>query len=182
LPRDGTVDILIPTCRRPAALAVTLTGLAGQDFRDARIVVSDQTEDGDPTASGEVRAVLGVLRARGIAVELHTHLPRRGMAEHRQSLLDRATAPYALFLDDDIILEPDVVGRLVRAIREEGCGFVGCAVIGPGFLDDVRPHEQAIEFWDGPVRPEEVRPGPPRGAATPCTTPPTCTTSSAGSA
>ncbi|HEX8199412.1 MAG TPA: glycosyltransferase family 2 protein, partial [Isosphaeraceae bacterium] len=158
----AAVDVLIPTYRRPAALAVTLTGLAAQDLRDLRIVVSDQTDDGDPLDSGEVQAVRNYLRARGIALEVHKHLPRRGMAEHRQFLLDQAQAPFALFLDDDVILEPDVVGRMVRAIREEGCGFVGCAVIGPGFLDDERPHEQAIEFWDGPVRPEEIRPGTPQ--------------------
>jgi hypothetical protein len=29
------------------------------------------------------------------------------------------------------------------------------APIGLSHADDVRPHEQAIEFWDGPVEPEE---------------------------
>jgi hypothetical protein len=38
---------------------------------------------------------------------------------------------------------------------------VGSALIGLSFIDDVRPDEQAIEFWDGPVQPEEVRPGSP---------------------
>ncbi|MDQ3871251.1 MAG: glycosyl transferase, partial [Chloroflexota bacterium] len=41
----------------------------------------------------------------------------------------------------------------------EGCGFVGAPLIGLSFRDDVRPHEQDVEFWDGPVRPEVVRPG-----------------------
>lgn len=156
------VDVLIPTYRRPAALAVTLTALLGQTFRDFRAVVSDQTEEFDATAAGEVQAVLRVLRARGHPVETHRHLPRRGLAEHRQFLLDRASAPYALFLDDDVILEPDALERMVRAIREERCGFVGCAVIGLSYADDVRPHEQAVEFWDGPVRPERVEPGTPQ--------------------
>lgn len=158
----AAVDVLIPTYRRPAALAVTLACLVGQTFRDFRVVVSDQTEAFDATAAGEVRAVLRVLRARGHAVETHRHLPRRGLAEHRQFLLDRAAAPYALFLDDDVILEPDVLERMVRAIREEGCGFVGCAVIGLSYAGDVRPHEQAIDLWEGPVRPETVRPGTPQ--------------------
>jgi glycosyltransferase involved in cell wall biosynthesis len=157
----AAVDVLIPTYRRPAALAVTLTSLTAQTFRDFRVVVSDQTEEVDTTAAGEVRAALRVLQAHGHAVEVHRHLPRRGLAEHRQFLLDRAEAPYALFLDDDLILEPDVVERMHRAIREEDCGFVGCAVIGLSFVDDIRPHEQGIELWDGPVRPEEVRPGTP---------------------
>ena len=158
----AAVDVLIPTYRRPAALAVTLTSLVAQTCRDFRVVISDQTEDGDPLATGEVQAVLGVLRAHGHAVETHKHLPRRGLAEQRQFLLDQATAPFALFLDDDLILEADVVGRMLTAIRREGCGFVGCAVIGLSYIHDIRPHQQAIEFWDGPVQPEEVRPGTPQ--------------------
>ncbi len=157
----AAVDVLIPTYRRPAALAVTLTSLCAQTLRDFRVVISDQTEGTEPTQSGEVQAALRVLRVHGHAVEVHKHLPRRGMAEHRQFLLNQATAPYVLFLDDDLILEPDVVERMYAAIREERCGFVGSAVIGLSFLDDVRPHEQAIEFWDGPVQPETVRPGTP---------------------
>lgn len=155
------VDVLIPTYNRPAALAVTLTSLAAQTFKDFRIVISDQTEDDQPLDRGEVRAVLRVLRLHGRPVETFKHLPRRGMAEQRQFLLDQATAPYALFLDDDLILEPDVVGRMLAALRDEEAGFVGSALIGLSYLDDVRPAEQHIEFWDGPVRPETVRPHSP---------------------
>lgn len=152
------VDVLIPTYRRPAALAVTLASLVGQTTRDFAVRVSDQTEDFDATRATEVQAVLRVLRAHGHPVTASKHLPRRGMAEHRQHLLDAATAPYVLFLDDDLILEPDIIERLVCAIERERCGFVGSAVIGLSHVDDVRPHEQAIEFWDGPVQPEAIGP------------------------
>ncbi|WP_439566522.1 glycosyltransferase family 2 protein, partial [Gloeocapsopsis crepidinum] len=57
----STIDILIPTYRRPAALAVTLTSLIAQSYRDFRIIISDQTEESDATATGEVQAVLRVL-------------------------------------------------------------------------------------------------------------------------
>lgn len=153
------VDVLIPTYRRPAALAVTLTSLMAQTLRNLRIVISDQSEDTSAGAGGELQAVLRVLRATEHSVEVYTHLPRRGMAEQRQFLLDQAKAPYALFLDDDVILEPDILARMLTAIKQEGCGFVGCAVIGLSFIHDVRPEEQAIEFWDGPVVPEDVHPG-----------------------
>lgn len=83
------------------------------------------------------------------------------MAEQRQFLLDCCTAPYALFLDDDVVLEADMVERLVRGMKETSAGFVGSAVIGLSYINDVRPHEQAIEFWEGPVLPEIVRPEMP---------------------
>jgi GT2 family glycosyltransferase len=154
------VDVLVPTCERPAALAVTMSCLQAQGV-PLRVVVSDQSETLDAAAAGEVLAVIRVLRAQGHAVEVHKHLPRRGLAEQRQFLLDRATAALALFLDDDVILEPGLVARLVTAIEAERCGFVGSAVIGLGHARDVRPHEQHIDLWDGPVRPERVRRGEP---------------------
>ncbi len=155
------VDVLIPTFARPGALAVTLTSLIGQRFSAFRVIVSDQTEQFDAAAVPEVAAAVRVLRARGREVDVAKHLPRRGMAEQRDFLLARARSPYALFLDDDVILEPGVLGRMLTAIREEQCGFVGCALVGLSYLRDVRPQEQTIEFWDGPVRPERVLPGTP---------------------
>ncbi len=155
------IDVLIPTYRRPEGLAVTLAGIASQSFDDYRIVVSDQDEDAGVEASGEVVSVVRVLRGLGREVETHRHLPRRGMAEQRQFLLDQARSRYALFLDDDIFLEPWAVSVLVQMIRSQQCGFVGMAPIGLSFRDDVRPHEQAVEFWDGPVCAETVEPDGP---------------------
>lgn len=152
------VDVLIPTYRRPAALAVTLAALVGQTFRDFSVVVSDQTEEGRSLGMPEVRSVVRLLRGRGHNVATFVHRPRRGMAEHRQFLLDHSSAPYVLFLDDDVLLEPDLLGRLVTAITEQRCGFVGSALIGLTYLDDIRPQEQNVEFWDGDVAPERVVP------------------------
>ncbi len=152
-----TVDVLIPTYKRGAALAVTLTSLAAQDHRDFRVVVSDQTEEaGNGAESGEVQAAVRVLRAHGRDVEIVRGRARRGMAEQRAFLLAHVAAPYALFLDDDLILEPDVVGRMARTLDETGCGFVGMAVHGLSFVGDVRPHQEAIAFWEGPPQPETV--------------------------
>ena len=158
----ATLDVLIPTYRRPTALAVTLTSLVGQFFQDFRVVVSDQTEDFNMSEVGEVRAAQMVLELHGQPVEILKHLPRRGLAEQRQFLLDQATAPYALFIDDDLILEPFVLGQMLKALREERCGFVGSAVLGLSYHGDHRPHQEAIEFWEEPVTPEVVRPDTPQ--------------------
>jgi GT2 family glycosyltransferase len=153
------IDVLIPTCERPAALAVTLTALAAQSGPALRIVVSDQSESLAGSEAPEVLAVLRYLRARGVAVEVRRHLPRRGMAEQRAFLLSLASAPCCLFLDDDVILEPGVVARLHAALLAQGCGFVGSAVHGLSYLGQERPAQEAIEFWEGPVQPELVGPG-----------------------
>lgn len=155
------VDVLIPTYQRPIPLAVTLASVMAQTYPRLRVVVSDQTEDATSFADPGVQSVVRAMRARGTSVELHRHVPRRGLAEHRQYLLDHAVAPLVLFCDDDLILEPDVVARLVRVLTSQGCGFAGAAAIGLSYLHDVRPHQQAVELWDGPVAPEHVEPGTP---------------------
>ncbi len=148
------VDVLIPTCNRKTGLAVTLAGLFGQTFRDFNLFISDQTEDQDYLRDSELLTLLRAFKLRGITVKTFKHLPRRGMAEHRHFLLSQATAPYVHFLDDDVLLEPEVLERMLRVIQREGCGFVGCAAIGLSHLYDVRPHQHNIEIWEGPVKPE----------------------------
>ncbi len=159
----ATVDVLIPTCGRKTGLAIVLTSLLGQTFDDFDVVVSDQTP-GDPAESYlesiELRTLRWALERRGHRVSWHRHLPQRGMAEQRQFLLEQSRSPYVHYLDDDVLLDPPTLGRMLGVLREEGCGFVGAPAPGLGFLGDVRPHEQAaFEPWDGPVVPEPFAPG-----------------------
>jgi hypothetical protein len=149
----------VPTCGRPAALAVTLTAIGAQDYPALRIVVSDQTEGASALAQPEVVAVLRYLRATGRQVETWHHLPRRGMAEQRAFLLAQVHAPYCLFVDDDVILEPGLVGRLQGLLARQGCGFVGSAVHGLSYLGQQRPAQEQLSFWEGRVEPETVVPG-----------------------
>jgi glycosyltransferase involved in cell wall biosynthesis len=153
------LDVLVPTFSRPGALAVTLLSLCEQTFKDFRVIISDQTEDEDVLEAGEVKAVIRFLRHLGRQPIALKHLPRLGLAEHRNFLFEQSDAAYVLFLDDDLILENSMIERLMTTIRHEACAFVGSAPIGLSYLDDVRLDQQKIEFWNGPVRPEVVRPG-----------------------
>lgn len=155
----ATVDVLIPTYKRKTGLAVVLTSLLGQTFRDFDVIISDQTPDDLAyLQSTEIETLVRALRWHGHRVEVHRHLPRRGLAEQRHFLLERSQAPYVHFLDDDVLLDPPVLGRMLDVLRAEGCGFVGCPATGLGYLDDVRPHQHRIELWDGPIRPEAITP------------------------
>lgn len=160
----STIDVLIPTCNRPCGLAVTLTSLSAQNFPSFRIIISDQSKKSSTFEAPEVNAVLRFFKYRGTEVQTWRHLPRRGMAEQRAFLLSKATAPYCLFLDDDVILEKDLLERLHHAISSQGCGFVGSALHGLSFIDDIRPNQQSIELWEDRVTPELVEPGSPQWA------------------
>jgi GT2 family glycosyltransferase len=150
------VSVLIPTYERVESLVMTLSGVAAQTVTDLQVVVSSQ---GDHKAedSPVARALGRVIEARGGFVEWH-HRDPRGIAEQRHFLLGRAKADPVLFLDDDVFMEPFVVSRLLSVLEAEKCGFVGAFPTGLTFADDVRPNQQKIALWKGPVRPEIVEP------------------------
>ncbi len=152
------IDILLPTRNRLASLVMTLAGIAAQSHTDLRVIVADQSEASAADAPG-VAALRRVIAARGGTVDWHVRPPRHGIAEQRQFLLDAADAPYVLYLDDDVFMETWVLARLLEVIARQRCGFVGAFPAGLSFRDDLRPHQQVIEWWDGRVRPEIVEPG-----------------------
>lgn len=151
------VDILLPTCCRPEALAMTLSGLSLQTCIDYRLIVADQS-DTPVLAHPTIAALRRVIEARTQPAEWHYRTERRGIAEQRAFLLERAQAPNVLYLDNDVLMEPTVLENLLHVLARERCGFVGAFPSGLSFLDDVRPEQQRIEFWDGPVQPEAIDP------------------------
>lgn len=154
------VDILLPTYNRRESLIMTLAGVAAQSLANLRLIVADQSAE--PVADvPPVLALRRVIEARGGAVEWHTRPPLHGIAEQRDFLLRQARAHAVLYLDDDVLMEPWVAERLLETLRAERCGFVGAFPAGLSYREDVRPHQQAVEFWDGPVQPEVVSPGSP---------------------
>lgn len=153
------VDVLIPTCNRKTGLAMVLASLLGQTFRDFDVIVADQTpEEGAYLDSIEIQTAARALEYHGHRVRLLRNLPRRGMAQQRQFLLEQSNAPYLHYLDDDVLLEPQVMERMLGVLQQERCSFVGCPATGLEHLHDVRPHQQNIELWQGPVCPEPFMP------------------------
>ncbi len=153
------IDVLIPTFGRKTSLAIVLTSLLGQTYTDFDVILSDQTDEGQAyLESVEIQTLVRALNWHGHATTLHRHVPRQGMAEQRQFLLEQSRAPYVHYLDDDVLLDPPVMQRMVSTLKQEGCAFVGCAATGLHLLHDVRPYQQQIELWEGPVTPEPFTP------------------------
>ncbi len=156
-----SVDILLPTCDRLTSLILALGGIAGQSaLPGCRLIVSDQSIE-SAADSQVVKSACRMIEARGCPVVWHNRSTRLGIAEQRDFLLRNSSSPFVLYLDDDVFMEPWVVGRLLEAIQEQRCGFVGAFPTGLSFTEDVRRAQQIIEFWEGRVRPEAVEPGSP---------------------
>lgn len=154
------VDVLLPTCNRLPSLTMTLAGLAGQSLTDFRLILSDQSRQ-PVMESPAVKSLLSILEAHGCLVETHYRMPSKGIAEQREFLLNRASARYVLYLDDDVWMEPWVLGKMVAVLEQQGCGFAGAFPAGLSYRDDVRPEQQKIEYWNGRVEPEAVDPDSP---------------------
>ncbi len=139
---------------------MVLSGLATQEMTDLRVIVADQSDN--PVSAVPVVKTLGrIIQARGGRVEWHHRPSLKGIAEQRDFLLSCSTAPAVLYLDDDVFMESWVVGRLWEVLRAQKCAFVGAFPNGMSHFDDVRPDQQVLDFWDGPVKPESVEPGSP---------------------
>src|SRR5690349_8007999 len=120
----ASVDVLLPTCNRLTSLVMTMSGLAAQTLTGMRVILSDQSAD--PVEKEAVVQTLGrVIEVRGGLVEYHYRMPSRGIAEQRDFLLKQATADAVLYLDDDVLMEPWVVEKLLRTLLEQRCAFVG---------------------------------------------------------
>lgn len=157
----ASVDVLLPTYNRLESLIMTLSGLAAQTLGDMHVMLADQSQE-PAERSQVVQTLRCIIEVRGGSVEYFHRPPLHGIAEQRDFLLKRATADSVLYLDDDVLMEPWVLERLLAILRAEQCGFVGAFPAGLSHRYDVRPEQQAVEYWDGPVRPEAVDPGSPQ--------------------
>ncbi len=152
------VDVLLPTRNRLSSLVMTLSGVALQSFTDIHVIVADQSDD--PIENVPVlRSLSRVIEARGGSVEWHYRVPSKGIAEQRDFLLRWSSADSVLYLDDDVLMEPWVLQRLVDVLRTQACAFVGAFPSGLSHQEDVRPQQDKIEYWSGPIKPEAVEPG-----------------------
>lgn len=157
----ATVDILVPTNNRLTSLTMTLSGIASQTLCDLHVIIADQSQVAAETEP-VIQALWRIVEARGGQVSYYHRSPVHGIAEQRDFLLQQAASAAVLFLDDDVWMESWVVERLLQVLHAEQCGFVGAFPSGLSYRHDVRPHQQHVEYWDGPVHPETVTPGSPR--------------------
>lgn len=152
------IHVLIPTYKRIEALAVTLASLCFQSEKNFEVCISDQSFENEIQEDKTIQTIVRLLKLHGHDVLILKNIPQQGMAQQRQFLLEQSEAPYSLFLDDDIILEPFVLKNMKSVLQQKGCGFVGCALTGLSYSNDFRPHQQQIEFWEDAIKPETILP------------------------
>jgi len=139
------VTVAIPTYNRAELLRQTLAGIARQEFPpdDFEVLVVDNN-----SRDGTAAVVAAFAGAR--PAPRHILEERQGLDHARNRALAEARGEIILFGDDDILVEPDWIARMVAPWAGEAGGRIG-AVGGeviPVFPDG-RP--DWIAEWHGPL-------------------------------
>jgi GT2 family glycosyltransferase len=108
------VDVVIPTRDRPGQLIACLNALADQKFDRFGVVVVD---DGGSTPATQL-----------VPDDVRCHLRIRfvrnrtsiGAGGSRNRGVEASEAPYLVFLDDDCIADPELIGRHRKALASGG--------------------------------------------------------------
>lgn len=141
-------SVIIPTHNRSDALAQTLERLSRQQFDEnweVIVVNNNCTDDTDE-----------VVRRQEFSVPLKlVHRTTPGEVAHSRNAGARAASgEYLIFIDNDILVEPDFVGRHLRALRENpNCWIVGTVTNLPEqetspfgqFRKSLAPPEKSLE-------------------------------------
>jgi N-acetylglucosaminyl-diphospho-decaprenol L-rhamnosyltransferase len=127
-----SVSVVVLSHNRPALLGEALDSVLAQTYREMEVTVVDNPSP----SSAEVARVAS---ARG-GVRLLANRSNEGYTGGMNRGLRGASAPYVLLTEDDIVLEPDCVARLVAhmeahpsimlaapVILNRGAGTIRCA-------------------------------------------------------
>lgn len=115
------VALVVSTFERPDALARVLASVAAQSRRPDELVVADDGSGGDTARLVDAHAATAPYRVR------HAWQPHRGfrVARARNAAAALTGADYLVFVDGDMVLDPQFLADHVGAARS-GCWVQGC--------------------------------------------------------
>jgi GT2 family glycosyltransferase len=120
------VSIVVCTYRRPASMAALLESIGRQDIRPRELFVVDASPDAEAAPTQERLSQGPALadQSRYWQVTGRT----RGLTRQRNFGLQHVTSDLVLFLDDDVVLQPQCVREMEEAHRssEPPIAGVGC--------------------------------------------------------
>jgi GT2 family glycosyltransferase len=119
------LSIVVPTYRRDSVLIATIEHLLELDPAAAEILVVDQTERHQETVEQTLRNwdAAGAIRLVRLIEPSITRAMNRGLCEARQDSV--------LFVDDDIVPEPNLLQSHWRALERTAAALVAGRVIQP---------------------------------------------------
>jgi glucosyl-dolichyl phosphate glucuronosyltransferase len=143
MPHSLTVSVIIPTKNRSADLARTIETLLQQTVQPLELIIVDQS----PSPSFRKK------------ISIHTqciHDPAlSGASVARNVAMEHARGDIWLFLDDDVLLDPDFIEKILEAYDEKVAGVSG--IITNYSTPALRQRLWEVVFQLGPFRDERQR-------------------------
>lgn len=137
-----TVTVEISTLSRYfTTLPMTIVSVATQTRKPDKLVLYDDGEQNELREVAPYTQLFHLLEDAGIPFETFK-TPRQGLAANHQHALETCKTDFLLRVDDDHILEPDCIEKLLKVMEDEAVGAVAPLVLQPG---QVRPLPAGIE-------------------------------------
>jgi hypothetical protein len=112
IPKNKTIDVIIPTIGRKKYLYDVLTDLKHQAYLPARVIIVEQNPDMESDSE------LDYLQTEFWPFTIkHFFTNQPGACNARNMAMSEITAEWTFFADDDIRLEPDFIEKALRNIE-----------------------------------------------------------------
>ena len=151
-----SVDVVVPSYRRPHQLRECLEGLGDQSLTPHRIVVVLRAGDTDSEA----------LVSRLRIPSLHrVSVGQPGVVAAMAAGFVHTTAPLVALTDDDAVPGPDWLERLAAHLADQSLGAVGGRDVIAGCTDPPTGDVGRVRWWGGHVGNHHRGTGPARDVA-----------------
>ena len=119
------ISVIVPVYNVRPYIEEALESVMGQTYGNLEVILVD---DGSTDGSGEVCDRYAARDARFSVIRQEN----RGLSAARNTGLDAMTGAYVAFLDPDDAFRPDMLRRLLEALRRENVPLAVCGVARPG--------------------------------------------------
>jgi glucosyl-dolichyl phosphate glucuronosyltransferase len=153
------IDVAICTHNRPELCERAVASALAQSGEGARATIFVVDNGGEIAARDRLEKSVGSLPRVTYLADAHA-----GLSRARNTAMDRSSARYLAFMDDDAVATPDWLQALLTAFRSfENAGVVGGPVEPefeipppPWFSDRLRSYISAVD-WGGSLRVASAR-------------------------
>ncbi|WP_447942569.1 glycosyltransferase family 2 protein [Microbacterium aurum] len=145
------VSIVVPVYNSGDRLIPCVRSILGQDHTRIEVILVD---DGSTDGSGQLCDELAATDARVIVL----HQENRGIAAAQNAGLSRVTGSYLTFCDNDDLMRPQLVSRLLKILREADADMSMCRWLSVGasaadaeLAAKARSRPGVVEVFDRPA-------------------------------
>lgn len=132
--KPQTVTVEISTLNRYfTTLPMTIASVATQTRKPDKVILYDDGEQNELREVAPYTELFHLLEDVGIPFETFK-TPRLGLAANHQHALETCKTDFLLRVDDDHILEPDCIEKLLKVMEDETVGAVAPLVLQPGHV------------------------------------------------